>query len=125
MPPGPDTRVKITEAYAKHVARDAYLTRTAVAKSNILVNAPRQAKYFYQDLDRDGGRLNGSKRYAVTFAKDQTPPVHGFRSLTLYSQYHFFVPTRSSATRSTSGGRTSVPTGWAPVSWNHGVRWGL
>jgi hypothetical protein len=68
-----------------------YLTRTAVAKSNILVNAPIQAKYFYQDLDKDGGRLNGSKRYAVTFAKGQTPPVHGFWSLTLYSQYHFFV----------------------------------
>jgi len=43
-----------------------YLTRTAVAKSNILVNAPIQAKYFYQDLDKDGGRLNGSMRYAVT-----------------------------------------------------------
>ena len=39
-----------------------YLTRTAVAKSNILVNAPMQAKYFYQDLDKAGGRLNGSKR---------------------------------------------------------------
>ena len=38
-----------------------YLTRTAVAKSNILVNAPIQAKYFYQDLDKDGGRLNGSE----------------------------------------------------------------
>jgi len=69
-----------------------YLTRTAVAKSNILVNAPTQAKYFYQDLDKEGGRLNGSNRYQVTFAKDQTPPVHGFWSLTLYSQYHFFVP---------------------------------
>jgi len=51
-----------------------------------------QVKYFYQDLDKAGGRLNGSKRYRVTFAKDQTPPVHGFWSLTLYSQYHFFVP---------------------------------
>jgi hypothetical protein len=69
-----------------------YLTRTAVAKSNILVNSPIQARYFYQDLDNDGGRLNGSNRYAVTFAKDQTPPVHGFWSLTLYSNYHFFVP---------------------------------
>jgi hypothetical protein len=71
---------------------DDYFTRTAVAKSNILVNAPIQAKYFYQDFDQAGGRLNGSKRYAVTFAKDQTPPVHGFWSLTMYSQYHFFVP---------------------------------
>jgi hypothetical protein len=57
-----------------------------------MVNAPVQAKYFYQDLDKDGGRLNGSNRYAVTFAKDQTPPVNGFWSLTLYSNYHFFVP---------------------------------
>ena len=69
-----------------------YLARTAIAKSNILVNAPIQAKYFYQDLDQDGSRLNGSNHYMVTFAKDQTPPVNGFWSLTLYSQYHFFVP---------------------------------
>ncbi|HZE52366.1 MAG TPA: DUF1254 domain-containing protein [Bradyrhizobium sp.] len=69
-----------------------YLTRTAVAKSNILVNAPIQAKYFYQDLDERAGRLNGTNRYSVTFAKDQTPPVHGFWSLTLYNEHHFFVP---------------------------------
>jgi hypothetical protein len=28
----------------------------------------------------------------VTFAKDQTPPVRGFWSLTLYNEHHFFVP---------------------------------
>ena len=28
-----------------------YFTRTAVAKSNIFVNAPIETKYFYQDLD--------------------------------------------------------------------------
>lgn len=69
-----------------------YLTRTAVAKSNILVNAPVQAKYFYQDLDEAGGRLNGANRYTVTFAKDQRPPVNGFWSLTLYNEHHFFAP---------------------------------
>jgi hypothetical protein len=69
-----------------------YLTRTAVAKSNILVNAPFQAKYFYQDLDEAGGRLNGAKRYTMTFAKDQTPPVNGFWSLTPYNEHHFFAP---------------------------------
>jgi Protein of unknown function (DUF1214) len=58
------------------------LTRTAVAKSNILVNAPTQAEYFYQDLDASGDRLNGANRYTMTFAKDQTPPVNGFWSLT-------------------------------------------
>jgi hypothetical protein len=67
-------------------------TRTAVAKSNILVNAPLETKYFYQDLDTSGVRLNGANRYTVTFAKDQTPPVDGFWSLTLYDVEHFFAP---------------------------------
>ena len=31
-------------------------------------------------------------RYTVTFPKDQTPPVHGFWSLTLYNEHHFFSP---------------------------------
>jgi hypothetical protein len=69
-----------------------YFTRTAVAKSNILVNAPLETKYFYQDLDATSARLNGSNRYTVTFAKDQTPPVDGFWSLTLYDEQHFFAP---------------------------------
>jgi len=69
-----------------------YFTRTAVAKSNIFVNAPKETKYFYQDLDGDGGRLNGANKYVVTFAAGQTPPVNGFWSLTLYNQHHFFEP---------------------------------
>ena len=28
----------------------------------------------------------------MTFAKDATPPVNGFWSLTLYNEHHFFVP---------------------------------
>ncbi|MGB9476036.1 MAG: DUF1254 domain-containing protein, partial [Candidatus Udaeobacter sp.] len=69
-----------------------YFTRTAVAKSNILVNSPNETKYFYQDLDASGARLNGANRYTVTLAKNQTPPVHGFWSLTLYNEHHFFAP---------------------------------
>ena len=69
-----------------------YFTRTAVAKSNILVNSPQETKYYYQDLDATGARLNGAHRYTVTFAKDQTPPVYGFWSLTMYNTEHFFVP---------------------------------
>lgn len=71
-----------------------YFTRTAVAKSNIFVNAPNETKYFYQDRDENGGRLNGSKGYALTFAKGQTPPVYGFWSLTLYNEQHFFSPNK-------------------------------
>lgn len=69
-----------------------YFTRTAVAKSNILVNAPAETKYLYQDLDATGQRLSGANRYTVTFPKGQTPPVDGFWSLTLYDSNHFFVP---------------------------------
>jgi hypothetical protein len=69
-----------------------YYTRTAAAKSNILVNSPNETKYFYQDLDAGGARLNGANHYTVTFAKDQTPPVNGFWSLTLYNEHHFFAP---------------------------------
>jgi hypothetical protein len=69
-----------------------YFTRTAVAKSNIFVNSPNETKYYYQDLDAAGTRLNGASRYVITFPKDQTPPVNGFWSLTLYNEYHFFDP---------------------------------
>jgi hypothetical protein len=69
-----------------------YLSRTAVAKSNIFVNKPNETKYFYQDMDASGGRLNSANRYTVTFAKDALPPVRGFWSLTLYNVHHFFEP---------------------------------
>ena len=68
-----------------------YFTRTAVAKSNILVNPSNEAKYFYQDLDAAGARLNGRNRYTVTFPKGLVPPVNGFWSLTLYNEHHFFA----------------------------------
>ena len=69
-----------------------YFTRTAVAKSNIFVNSPNETKYFYQDLDSTGGRLNGAHSYTVTFAKDALPPVKGFWSLTMYDAEGFQVP---------------------------------
>lgn len=68
-----------------------YFTRTAVGRSNIFVNKPNEATYFYQDFDGSGARLNGSKPYTITFAKG-TPPVKGFWSITLYDAKHFFVP---------------------------------
>jgi hypothetical protein len=68
-----------------------YFTRTAVAKSNIFVNAPNETKYFYQDLDANGDRLNSASRYIVTFPNGQTPPVNGFWSLSIYNEHHFFV----------------------------------
>lgn len=69
-----------------------YLTRLACAKSNIFVNKPNETRYFYQDKDSAGGRLNGANTYTVTFARGELPAVKGFWSLTLYSAEHFFVP---------------------------------
>jgi len=69
-----------------------YFTRTAVARSNIFVNKPNETKYFYQDLDVAGARLNGKNRYTVTFARDAMPAVKGFWSLTMYNKEHFFEP---------------------------------
>ena len=36
-------------------------------------------------------RLNNARRYTVTFAKDGTPPVNGFWSLSIYNEHHFFI----------------------------------
>jgi hypothetical protein len=71
-----------------------YYTRTAVGKSNIFVNSPNETKYFYQDLDSTGARLNGAHSYTVTFTKDAIPPVKGFWSLTMYNEHHFFEPNK-------------------------------
>jgi hypothetical protein len=67
-----------------------YLSRTATSKSNMYENVPRETKYIYTDDDHAGQSLNGNHLYAITFAKGQIPPVHGFWSLTLYDMYHFF-----------------------------------
>jgi hypothetical protein len=69
-----------------------YDNRTAVAVSNIYVNVPPEAKYFYNDNDSVGGQLDGRNLYAVTFPKGQLPPVSGFWSLTLYNDQHLFNP---------------------------------
>ena len=71
--------------------RHGLLHAHGVAKSNILVNSPNETKYFYQDLDQSGQRLNSASRYTVAFAKDATPPVNGFWSLSIYNEHHFFV----------------------------------
>jgi hypothetical protein len=59
------------------------------------VNTQNETKYFYQDLDGGGARLNGGNRYTVTFPKGMTPPVRGFWSLSLYDAQHFFVPNQA------------------------------
>lgn len=67
-----------------------YYTRTAVARSNILVNKNNETKYFYLDTSDDGKALHGDKSYTITLPQGKIP-VNGFWSLTLYNSHHFFV----------------------------------
>jgi len=65
-----------------------YLTRTAVAKSNVFVNRHQETKYYFLDLDSDGGRLDGRREYRITFPAESLPPARGFWSLTVYDDQH-------------------------------------
>jgi hypothetical protein len=69
-----------------------YLSRAATAKSNMYDNASEETRYLYTDFDSSGERLHGDKAYSVTFGPGRLPPVHGFWSLTLYNDAHFFSP---------------------------------
>ena len=81
-----------------------YYTRTAVARSNILVNKNNETKYFYLDASDDGKTLRGDKNYTITLPKGKVP-VNGFWSLTLYNSHHFFAP--NSINRYSVGTKTS------------------
>ncbi|MFM7138447.1 MAG: DUF1214 domain-containing protein, partial [Planctomycetota bacterium] len=65
-----------------------YLTRTAVARSNVFVNRHHETKYFYLDIDAAGARLQGDRRYTITFPAGRLPPAAGFWSLTAYDARH-------------------------------------
>ena len=65
---------------------DGYFSCTAVAKSNIPVNKPNETKWFYEDHDRNGARLNSRHNYSGTFANAQLPPVCGFWFLSMESE---------------------------------------
>jgi hypothetical protein len=68
-----------------------YMSRMAVAKSNIFVNRPREAKYFYLEVDKYGERLNGNQKYEIVLNPDQLPKNQGFWSLTVYDEHHHLV----------------------------------
>jgi hypothetical protein len=67
-----------------------YVSRAAIAMSNMYLNRPDETKYFYNDSQ--GKQLEGWNLYAITFAKGQVPPVKGLWSLTLYNDDHLLNP---------------------------------
>ncbi|XZE46889.1 DUF1254 domain-containing protein [Pirellulaceae bacterium SH467] len=69
-----------------------FMTRAAVAKSNIFVNRANEAKYFYLEADGQGQSLQGERDYTITFPKGALPPNQGFWSLTAYNSDHRIAP---------------------------------
>ena len=61
-----------------------YLKRATVAAFGWPANQERDAVYPYTEVDSAGQKLTGANKYTLTFAKDATPPVNGFWSITMY-----------------------------------------
>lgn len=68
-----------------------YLSRAAVAKSNMFVNRPSEAKYFYLEVDQDGRSLVSENSYHLRFRPEALPGNRGFWSLTVYDGDHRLV----------------------------------
>jgi len=68
-----------------------YLDRALITAIGLGANRPQDAVYPTSEVDGAGQPYDGSKRYVMTFAKGQMPPVRGFWSLTMYDAQMFFV----------------------------------
>jgi hypothetical protein len=69
-----------------------YGVRAAVALFGLGANLPEDAVYPSVYVDADGKPLDAAHKYVIHFARDQTPPVHAFWSVTMYDPNSFFVP---------------------------------
>ena len=61
-----------------------YMARMSAAALGIYGNSKEEALYPAYFVDAGGGKLDGSNRYALSFAPGQLPPVSAFWSLTVY-----------------------------------------
>jgi hypothetical protein len=68
-----------------------YLQRAFITVVGLGANLPQDAVYPLTTVDSQGEKLNGANRYVLRFPKEQTPPVQGFWSLTMYDANYFFV----------------------------------
>jgi hypothetical protein len=71
-----------------------YMKRAVVAAFGWPANQEKDAVYPNTAVDGTGEKLSGTNKYTLTFAKDATPPVNGFWSITMYEidQGWWFVP---------------------------------
>lgn len=69
-----------------------YLLRAAVAMYGWGANKAEDAIYPVTNMDSASQKLIGTNHYVLHFARNQTPPVNGFWSFTMYDSDLFFVP---------------------------------
>jgi hypothetical protein len=68
-----------------------YLQRALITAVGLGANRPQDAVYPTSEVDSAGKPYSGENRYVMHFPKGQTPPVHGFWSITMYNADYFFV----------------------------------
>ena len=73
-------------SYGKH-----YDVRALIALIGLGANLNADASYPNCQLDENGEKLNGSKKYIIHFNKGQTPPANAFWSLTMYGPDELLV----------------------------------
>ncbi|HEX5104037.1 MAG TPA: DUF1214 domain-containing protein, partial [Pirellulaceae bacterium] len=68
-----------------------YLQRSLITAIGLGANRPQDAVYPTSQADAAGQPYSGERKYVMHFAKEQTPPVNAFWSLTMYDSKYFFV----------------------------------
>jgi hypothetical protein len=68
-----------------------YLMRALVTAIGLGANRPQDAVYPTSLKDAEDRVYDGANKYVMRFPKDETPPVEGFWSLTMYDGQYFFV----------------------------------
>jgi hypothetical protein len=70
---------------------NSYLQRAMIARWGLGANPPEESTYPSADVDAEGERLNGARRYRLHFDADALPPVDAFWSLTAYDQLGYQI----------------------------------
>jgi hypothetical protein len=68
-----------------------YLMRALVTAIGLGANRPQDAVYPTSLKDAEDRVYDGAHKYVMRFPKEETPPVEGFWSVTMYDAQYFFV----------------------------------
>ena len=71
---------------------NSYERRALIAMFGLGANPPEDSLYPTCSVDVSGAPLDGTRRYRITFAPGQLPPVDAFWSATVYDARGFFIP---------------------------------